>query len=150
MKDINAIRTRYLSVMKPDGISDNELNYIQTHLEIVLPNDFKNIATYFSGGFVGSIDMYDFIDSDINIISETLRLRCAIDLPHRFVVLAELSESLVIMDTEQSPSVIWCDSCDAENIGTSEYSITPDVWDSYSDFFADMVSEELDSYVSEG
>ena len=145
MRTLKEIKDRFLRVSEPNGISEKELNYIQIHLNVLLPDDFKNIATFFSGCFVGSIDMYDFIASDINIISETLRLRCTIDLPHRFVVLAELSESLVIMDTEQSPSVIWCDSCDAENIGKSDYSIKPDVWDSYSDFFDDMISEELDS-----
>lgn len=144
MKNLKKIKKRYLKVMESDGISKKDLHNIEKSLSIILPNDFKDISTYFSGGYIGSVDMYDFVGSDINIISETLRLRNAIQLPNNYVVIAEPPESLIVMDTEKSPAIIWCNSNDAENIKSSQYSIKPDKWENYSDFFNDMVTDMLD------
>lgn len=145
MKKLSELKTKYLEVFPEDGLSQNELNAIEEKLCITLPDDFKEISKYFSGGSVGIIEFYDFKDNnDINIINETLRLRESIKLPEQYIVLAEPPESIVIMDIKNIPAIIWCDSLDIENIKSHKYMSQPDVWESFSDFFNDMLlSEEL-------
>lgn len=145
MKKLSELKTKYLEVFPEDGLSQNELNAIEEKLCITLPDDFKEISKYFSGGSVGIIEFYDFKDNnDINIVNETLRLRESIKLPEQYIVLAEPPESIVIMDIKNIPAIIWCDSLDIENIKSHKYMSQPDVWESFSDFFNDMLlSEEL-------
>lgn len=126
-------------------LSEKEVNNIEKRLGVFLPNDFKEIASYFSGGRVGIIEFYDFKDNnDINIIDGTLRLRESIHLPERYIVLAEPPESIVVMDIKSKPSIIWCDAIDIENIESESCTNQPDVWESFSDFFYDMLLEELE------
>ncbi len=75
-------------------------------------------------------------------MNETLRLRSAIDLPHRFIVLAQPSESLIVLDVE-SEGVIWCDNYDVPRLDDSSKMLgTPDTWPRYAEFFEFLLDEE--------
>lgn len=144
MIDFLELKNKYLEVFPVDALNLEELDNIETKLGVTLPDDFKQITKFFSGGSVGGIEFYDFkIDNDINIIGETLRLREVIDLPKQYIVLAEPPESIVIIDTKNIPVVIWCDAIDVENIASNNYSTQPDVWDNFSEFFYEMLLDEL-------
>jgi len=71
-----------------------------------------------------------------------LRLRSAIDLPHRFVVLAEPAESLIVLDVD-SGVVTWCGNFDVSRLDDSSKMLgKATTWPSYADFFAFLLDEE--------
>ena len=57
----------------------------------------------------------------------------------QYVVLTEMSESIILMNVKFQPAIIWCDSYDVENIVSGNGLNNPDLWDSFSDFFASML-----------
>ena len=76
------------------------------------------------------------------MVDETLRLRRAIDMPHRFVALAEPPSSLIVLDCD-SGQVIWCDATDASRLNNlSSTIIAPEIWPSYAAFFEYLLDVE--------
>lgn len=143
MLEISKLEERYLRVAERDGIDEEELKNIEHTLNIILPEDFKQISRFFCGGCLGVVENYSFIQGEWdNIIDETNKLRERVNLPHQFVVLAEPPESLLLMDVTSKPSIIWCDATDVYNLNTKSYIRNPDTWESYSDFFGELVSDE--------
>lgn len=63
-------------------------------------------------------------------------------MPSRFIVLAEPPESLIVMDTENTPSIIWCDATDAERIADMSFISEPETWDNYLEFFIKLLEDE--------
>ena len=106
------LKEKYEKLLPVDGITTAALDEIQAKLNVHLPEDFCEIALFYSGGLLGGISNYSFTNSDgsTNIVDETIRLRKSINLPLRFVVLAEPAESLIVMDTQSAPSIIWLDA----------------------------------------
>ena len=80
--------------------------------------------------------------SAANIVAATLELRSAINLPHRFVALAEPANSLIVLDTDTG-SVTWYDANDVAYLDTpQEMSAAPDTWPTYADFFEFLLDRE--------
>lgn len=89
------------------------------------------------------IDIHSFILSDpTNFIGETLRIREAVGLPNRFVVIAEQAESIIVMDTENKPAIIWLDSVEVTKSEKQDFISMPDVWQDFSDFLNYLLDEE--------
>ena len=152
MLDINSLEARYINIHGEEGCQADVLLSIEKLLGVKLPSDFVAIAKFYSGGLLGGISHhYVGVDGDAtNIVRETLRLRTAIDLSPEFVVLAEPSASLVVLNVCGEPAVIWCDSTDAINIGLMAYENPPDCWFSYASFFSHLLDqEELERGVAE-
>ncbi|MEK5206690.1 SMI1/KNR4 family protein [Psychrobacillus sp. FSL H8-0510] len=143
-KKILEMKKSYETLFPEDGINNAELTEIEKKLEIELPESFCEISTFFSGGYLGSISNYSFtrVDSSLNIIDETIRLRETVNLPTRFVVLAEPSESLIVMDTKSTPSVIWFDAVEISELEKNSFTSKPDEWDTYADYFKAILEEE--------
>lgn len=78
----------------------------------------------------------------LNIIDETIRLKETVNLSRRFIVLAEPPESLIVLDTENNPAVIWFDALDISRIEEKSFITKPDEWDSYADYFEELLEEE--------
>ena len=115
MKEIEKIKTLYLEQFPEDGLTECEIKEIEDTLGVVLPNDFKDISQFFSGGTVGIVNFYDFKRSNSqNVIDETIRLREIVNLPETIVVLSEEGESIVLLDLNNTPAIIWCDSVEIE------------------------------------
>lgn len=143
MHDMNILRNKYRTLYDIDGISKEYLDRIEQELQIKLPNDFREISSFYSGGDVGGIDIHSFILSDpTNFIGETLRIREAVGLPNRFVVIAEQAESIIVMDTENKPSIIWLDSVEVTKLEKQDFISKPDVWQDFSDFLNYLLDEE--------
>jgi hypothetical protein len=125
------------------------LQELERSLGVILPNDFKEIAAFYSGGIVGGISHNAIATSGpaTNIFEETVRLRQALNLPRSLVVLAEPAESLIIMDTsasEGSPAVMWIDASDARDLAGLEGLHDPQLWRSYTDFFDFLLVREVE------
>ena len=150
MASVEELKQRYVQLNSIDGIDEFVLQKIEGVLKVKkLPAEFRQISDFFSGGLLGGIDNFAFAYEGIspNIVEETLRLRAAIKLPTRFIVLAEPPESLIVMDTENTPSVIWCDATDAERISTLDFVTEPQKWNTYLDFFNTMLDDEEDERI---
>ncbi|WP_285397672.1 SMI1/KNR4 family protein [Lysinibacillus sp. fls2-241-R2A-57] len=140
---MNILRNKYRALYDIDGISKEYLVKIEHELQIKLPNDFREISSFYSGGDVGGKNIHSFLFSDpTNLIEETLRIREAVDLPNRFVVIAEQAESIIVMDTENKPSIIWLDSVEITKLDEQDFIAKPDVWEEFSDFFNYILDDE--------
>lgn len=142
---MDKLKKRYLQVFESDGIDEVELKRVEIILNITLPIDFKQIATFFSGGDVGGIEFFSFtnlIYGATNIVDETIRLRNSILLPQRFIFLAEPAESIVVMDTENTPAIIWCDAVEVNKLSSGEFISQPHIFQSFSEFFTFLLNEE--------
>mgnify|MGYP003436924492 CR=1 FL=1 len=87
--------------------------------------------------------MHSFLfDDPTNIIEETLRIRKAVGIPDRFIVLAEHDMSVFVMDTENKPSILWIDSIEITKLEEQDFISKPDIWDDFSDFFEYLLDDE--------
>src|SRR5262249_17561566 len=106
------LRDHYIAQFGHEPTDSDELDGIERELGVQLPPDFKEIATFYSGGMVGGISHNAIAASGpaTNITGETRWLRQAIGLPCNFIVLAEPPASLIVMDT--TGPVVWLDDID--------------------------------------
>ena len=143
------LRTRYIELFGEEPTTDGVLDQIQAQLGVTIPRDFRTISSFYSGGMVGGISHHAIATQGpaTNVVTETLRLRESIALPHSLLVLAEPVESLVILATDHSrsqPAVIWIDSIDASNLNNVESLHNPQTWSSYADFFEFLLDREVE------
>lgn len=127
-----------------EGISDKEIQQIESILTLKLPQEFIEISEFYGGGYLGGIENYSFnryLDST-NIIDETLRLREAIKLPVEYIVLAEPPESIIVLNTIKEPSIIWCHAVEVTKLSSGDFQVAPDTWGTYAEFFAYLLDEE--------
>ncbi|WP_291581508.1 SMI1/KNR4 family protein [Clostridium sp. UBA6640] len=146
MKEVDELKEHFLQLQEQDGIDNLELDEIEKKLDVKLPEDFREIAMFYSGGYLGGISNYSFSDKDgsSNVIEETNRLRKNINLPLRFIVLAEPPESIIVMDTENTPAIIWCDSIEVSKLEDKSFISKPDEWKSYLEYFNQLIEDEED------
>lgn len=146
MEEIKKLKNRYLNSQPSDGVNNAVLFEIENTLNIKLPKDFCEIASFYSGGYLGGISNYSFSNNDgsTSIIEETVRLRTSIELAHRYIVLAEPPESIIVMDTENTPSIIWCDAVEATKLNDKSFISKPNEWNSYTEYFAQLIEDEED------
>ena len=147
--DFDNMRERYISLFGEEPAHDSALEAIQSALDVTLPDDVKKIAEFYCGGILGGIshNSLEATGPATNVVDETQRLRRTINLPHRFIVLAEPSESLIVLDCESNatggPAVIWCDANDVGRVDhVPSMSNLPGTWPSYSAFFSYLLDEE--------
>ncbi|MCQ3032290.1 SMI1/KNR4 family protein [Pseudomonas syringae] len=141
---INHLKERYLSFYEADTSSAEDIRGVENSLSVRLPDDFKEIATFYTGGSLGGISHHAMFSATnpLNIVSETLRLRKSINLSMEYIVLAEPAESLIVMNVSKPPAVMWCDANDVEHLGTNKLSTPPDCWENYASFFSYLLDRE--------
>lgn len=144
MTDIAELKKKYIALYGAEGCAAEELLRVEDALNVQLPDDFKMISEFYSGGFLGGISHHEIAahGEATNIVQETLRIRGAIGLNKAFIVLAEPSGSLIVLDVRGNPSVIWCDAVEAVSLNSMEFVNKPDVWESYASFFSYLMSQE--------
>ncbi|MCB2362395.1 SMI1/KNR4 family protein [Clostridium estertheticum] len=144
MENIKELRKRYIKLYPDDGINKVDLDKIEVNLGVELPKDFCEIALFYGGELLSGIDTFSFScdKTNTNIIAETIRIRSAIGLPSRFIVLGEPPESLIVMDTENTPSIIWCDAMDVSRLDDNSFISKTDKWNTYLEFFIELLEEE--------
>lgn len=146
MERIKELKERYLNLQPIDGVNDAILSEIESTLNIKLPSDFWEIASFYSGGYLGGISNYSFSNNygSLNVIDETIKLRNSINLPLRYIVLAEPPESIIVMDTENTPSIIWCDAVEVTKLNDKSFITKPNEWNSYAEYFSQLLEDEED------
>ena len=114
MPEIDVLKKRCAALFGIEPATDGALDSLEKGLMVKLPFDFKEISKFFRGGVIGGKSHHALACSGpaINIFEETLRIRKAIGLPARFVVIAEPPESIILMDTDNQARVIWVDAGD--------------------------------------
>lgn len=136
----------YARLLNPRGVSDEALSQTERALGLRLPNGVRRVADFFAGDLLGGIShkAWDPADPD-SVVSTTVRLRDAIDLPERFVVLAEQPESFIVLDTH-SGQVVWAHNYDAMNLamGGHELSVDADLFTDYESFIEFLIGQEAD------
>lgn len=144
MTDIAELKEKYIELYGAEGCSPGELAKIETALNVQLPYDFKKISEFYSGGFLGGISHHEIATHGeaTNIVQETLRIREATGLNNEFIVLAEPSGSIIVLDVRGKSSVIWCDAVEVDCLNTMEFVTKPDIWDSYASFFLYLLNQE--------
>ncbi len=137
---IEELRNRYVDLFGLEPTECSGLDLIETELGVELPEDFKNVMKFYSGGMLGGISH----NSLATIMKETKRLRGAVGLPHSFVVLAEPPVSLIVLNTKRATNqvVIWCDGVDVSRLGTRRQMHNPQTWESYAEFFRFLIDTE--------
>ncbi len=142
--NLASLRQRYVALFGKEPSPAGAIADLESSLDVGLPHDLKAIAEFYSGGMLGGISHNAFAAgvAATNVAEETLRLRAAIDLPHRFIGLAEPAESLVVLDID-SGVVTWCDNFDVSRLDDSSKMIgKPSTWPSYAAFFEYLLDEE--------
>jgi hypothetical protein len=145
LPDLEVLRRQYVEHFGIEGVPTKVINEIERLLEVLLPNDLKEISTFYGGGIVGEISHFAFtIGPANNVAEETLGLRGAIGLPHQYVVLAEPPDSIIVLDCEakSEPAIIWFDAGELQKLPAIDSLTTPDIWQKYVDFFAYLLNQE--------
>jgi len=138
---LDCLKSRYKARFGDDGVSLSEMDKMEKALSVSFPREFKDVMTFCSGGIVGDIPLLDFSDRDAgSIVSETLRLRNCVFLHTSYVLLADLSESLIFLNCGLGPRrgmVVWCDQrevCRFEKDESLDEERMEAVWGSVSEF----------------
>lgn len=142
MENIEGLKQRYEKLYPIEGLEKEVINNIESVLGVKLPDDFRRISSFYSGGGIGDISIFDFDSYTPNITNDTLRLRTVIKLPNNFVVIAEPPASIILLDTKNTPAVIWCDSTDVDKLNDLSFNTPPDTWETFSGFFLYLIEQE--------
>ncbi|WP_133248860.1 SMI1/KNR4 family protein [Pseudomonas sp. CC120222-01a] len=142
---VRELMERYISLYGEEPCAEGVLAGIEAALNITLPQGFKQISKFYSGGMLGGISHYSIADSsdDYSILNETLKLRHAIELSNEYVVIAEPPGSIIYMNVVRKPEVIWCDAVEARSVNTGFFSGAVDTWETYEEFFDYLLEREV-------
>ncbi len=147
---VKNLMDRYRLLLPDVPLYDDNLASVENALDIVLPQDLKEISSVYDGGTFGAMPNYHLrlTSWGYDVVTLTLRLRELIDLPHWFIILAELDESVVFlktMKTDDLPTLIyWIDTPNAKLLADRD-PLPPELVQPFTDFthyFAFMVEEE--------
>ncbi len=136
---------------KKSGLTKNITNQIEQKLEIKLPSDFCCISQFFRGDngpvFPSGMYSYNPLVSDWNICDQTITLKKSVRLPRNLIILAEPSESVIIMQIEDNlgitSKVYWLSTGDAYNLIEGKPLVdNPIIYPTFTDFFSYLLDEE--------
>ena len=146
---LSELKKRYLAIaeiydVSTDGITPEELENIERTLNVTLPDDMRYISTFYDGDMLGDIDCLRFVGKGGSIVGETLRMRKTAGLAERYAVIAKPPEGVVLLDTQGSPAVLWLDidGGDCGSIADMLEEQDAETWETYADFFEELLSEE--------
>lgn len=146
---IEQLRERYLAFFGEEGVGDGVIEGIEARLGVALPEDFTQVAGFYSGGLLGGISHHEIASEGdaTNLVEETLRIREAVGLPRNFIVLAEPPESLIVLSVDASngsDAVIWCDAVEVNALRDNSFINPPQTWKTYADFFEYLLDSQDD------
>lgn len=131
------------------GLNEDAIRQVEMHLNVNLPNDFKEISQVVNYEYLGGMAFFNFESEDTySVMRETLAYRKNASLPHRYLVLAEDDASVIFLETKNDPNqetpVIWCAIEDAYNI-CEEKPLEYDhkIFPSFKNFFEYLLNEEI-------
>ncbi|MGH6951178.1 MAG: hypothetical protein ACREH4_09910 [Vitreimonas sp.] len=139
---MSSLQSRYEALTGSNPIAPAFLRRLETELGVSLPASFVAAAAFFDGTGMALPPLHPMDGgASGNVLAETQRLRGAVNLPRRFLVLAEPSEGLVVLDCEGG-QVIWCDASDVPGLEDGRFARQSDTWAQFSDFVEYLVEQE--------
>lgn len=147
---LSKLKNRYLKLYPDDtGVKNEELEKIQKTLNINLPEDFKLITSFYSGGFLGDFSIFTISSDDsddFGIINRALVFRDIIKLPEKYLPLySEYGFVYVDLDSTSKnfKKVIYCSPEEAQLLSDRSFPKEP-YWafPSFTDFFEYLITEE--------
>jgi hypothetical protein len=146
MVDTDELKRRFFELSGARPASTAFLERMQRELGITLPSAFTAVCAFYDGSGIDVVPMYSLSGGSptFNPLFETRRLRDAIDLPARWLVLAEPPESLIVMECTEPGRVLWLDAGDAHRLAVEDFAHAPDSWNSFVEFFSAILAEEED------
>lgn len=144
-KRIRVLKERYERLYPDEGTSKRKLRKAEKHLEVSLPQNFREIASFFGGGPLGGIDHFRFDIDEMykpDIGNDTVRFRKYRSLPDNFIVLTEDGDRLILLGTETIPSVFWIEKDDIRKLKKQQPIEVEESWETYADFFEEQLLKE--------
>ncbi len=147
---IKVLKTRYENLFPGDlGVKQEDLDYIEKELGIILPEDFRDIASFYSGGLIGGQSIYTItanFNDDYSIGNRAKVFRETIHLPETILPLYSEHGFIYIDLNDKSKNfrkVIYCGPEDAQNLYQSIYPQHV-YWSylSFTDFFEYLIEQE--------
>lgn len=144
-----SLKDRFIEIFGPQEKLEIDLRKIEKDLNVTLPDDFKEISTFYDGNngfYIDGMYCYNIDSSPDNILTKTLFYREK-QLPEKFIVLGEPQESVILMETPgdevKSSRVLWLSYSDVENLCYEEnLKDKPIIFSSFSNFFDYLLTEE--------
>ncbi|KZE37999.1 hypothetical protein AV656_03445 [Bhargavaea cecembensis] len=143
-KRLRVLKERYKRLYPDEGVSKRKLRKAEKFLEVILPQDFREIASFFGGGPLGGIDHFRFDIDEMykpDIGNDTVRFRKYRSLPVSCIVLSEIEDRLILMDTENVPSVFCIEKDNIRKLRNQQF-IAQESWQTYTDFFDEQLLKE--------
>ena len=122
-------------------IQKDIIESVELKLNVILPNDFKDICTICSYEFLSAFETYSFPEG---VISVTEDWRQKVQLPQDYIVLGEDGTSARLIKTEnkKQSSVIWCSLEDVLNLCTKKpLKYEYEVFKSFMDYYKFLLDE---------
>lgn len=156
-KRLNEVKARYLNLFPDDLEPKTDISLIENELGLHLPEDFKIISEFYSGGYVGNYSIFSFYkeNDDYNIIDRTLYYRqIDLKLPINYISFAETEVSFIFMKIVNEKKIngeVYITSIhDIYNLSNGkqlEYDY--DYFPSFTDFFEYLIKQEEESQKEE-
>lgn len=148
MKYLNCekLQSEYEKFYPKHSVANETIEKIERSLYVSLPDDLKEISSFYSGGMLGGIPHFEISDTSQadNITEKTMGWRASIFLPHNFIAIAEPPSSVIVLDSLKN-KVLWLSSTDAARLNTKENFLSDfDCFDSYKDFFTFLLRQEIE------
>ncbi|MBY0589530.1 SMI1/KNR4 family protein [bacterium] len=148
---IGQLKDTYQASFGVESTDPIAIEMIESRLGIILPNDFKEIASFYAGGIIGTFPHLAIAEDGPadNIVDQTLFLRKRIDLPVPLVVIVDFNSSLIILNCRSGSldsKVFWVTSKELTQICNFNSFDPIEEWANYKCFFESMLaSTTLDS-----
>ena len=126
------------------GRSEQELEDIEQKLNVKLPQDFREIQLAYTLCLLGGISILNISKLyNPNIIDETIAMRDAIDIEHKYILLENDRESVILLNTADAPAVLWVDSIAIERLNDLEPHES-NSWNTFQEFFEYLINIEVE------
>jgi hypothetical protein len=145
MIDTIQVIEKLTSLYGEDGVATEVITQIESSLNLQLPDDFKKIASVYSGGMIGVVPHHEIgiVKGTDNIVDETNRIRRICKLDEDVVVLAQPPDSIILMRCRYVRdyfNIAWIDQADIYSFNFSDTS-EASCWATYSDFVWSAIME---------
>ncbi len=145
---IRSLIERFKVLYSDHILDDGNLEAVESALGVVLPDDMKLIAAAYDGGeMIGAIPSYSLrsLTDGYGVVSNTLQLRGFYhNLDARYVYLADLDESLMLLETNtrDKSRVVWVDLTEIMAFANGVVCPSVEYFDSFAEYFDKMLSDE--------
>lgn len=129
------------------GVPDQDIEELEQYLGSNLPEDFKKITKWYSGGLIGNYSIFNINtdpDDEYSLLYNTLFFRKELKLPNSFIVLYyEYGAILLCLDNifYEKGTILHVDNMDLVLLCNKDYLLKPlKTWKNFTAFFEEQIS----------